>query len=471
MTTAVHEPAFVIDVVYEPAVARPAPGELSRKQSAAALQLIQRRRARAAAEEAEFILRLAQLCPDTADPPPDHPGARKAYWRTGREFPGVSEFFVDELAAVLGVGRGTAAHQAARAFTWRDGLPATCTALTRGDLDERRAQTLADTLEHTRPDVARRVEDVVLPEAGALGFAALKRRILEVLLELDPAWADRNRELAEKNADIFCEPGPDGRATLGGELNADEAAEGYDFMNTLARMAKSDGDPRPIGQIRSEIFSLLVRGAALSGAAGARADLTITAALESLEGTSTQPGTVNGYAITPEHLIALLRRVGALGLQTPEDGDLTFAVTDGEGNLLATLSLAQLQRRVGRGDGVDPPAATDSYTPTAAQRRLVATRDRSCRMPFCGQRVGWADLDHVVPHATGGKTTCANLCCLCRTHHRLKTLFKGWLFVMKDDGTLHVTTPSGVTRTTPPWAMRRRPAPPAPPPPDDPPPF
>src|SRR4051812_9242140 len=260
---------IVVDVVYRPSLLRPAAGALSKQQSAAALQLIQRQRARAAAEEAEFILRLAALCPDTEDPPPDHPGARKTHWRTGREFPGVSEFFLDELAAVLGVGRGTAAHKAARAFTWRESLPATFTALQRAELDERRAQILADTLEHTAPALAACVEDVVLPEAGALGFAALKRRILEVLLELDPASADRNRELAEKTSDVFVEPGPDGRATLGADLPAEEAAEGYDFINDLALLAKSDDDPRPIGQIRAEIYSLLVRGAAI-GAPGAR---------------------------------------------------------------------------------------------------------------------------------------------------------------------------------------------------------
>src|SRR3954449_1052404 len=200
-TTAAHEPSFVIDVVYESqrtVAARP-----PKERTAAWLQVIQRQGSRAAAEEAEFILRLAALCPDADDPPPDHPGAAKSYWRSARsEFPGVSEFFLDELAAVLGVGRGTAAHKAARAFTWRDSLPATFTALQRAELDERRAQILADTLEHTRPALAARVEDVVLPEAGALGFAALKRRILAVLLELDPAWADRNRELAEKNSDV-----------------------------------------------------------------------------------------------------------------------------------------------------------------------------------------------------------------------------------------------------------------------------
>src|SRR3954453_23765722 len=86
------------------------------------------------------MLGFAAYRPDTDDPPADHPGAKKTYWRSARsEFPGVSEFFVDELGAVLAVGRGTAAQKAARAFTWRHGLPATFTALKRGDIDERRA--------------------------------------------------------------------------------------------------------------------------------------------------------------------------------------------------------------------------------------------------------------------------------------------------------------------------------------------
>jgi hypothetical protein len=90
--------------------------------------------------------------------------------------------------------------------------------------------------------------------------------------------------------------------------------------------------------------------------------------------------------------------------------------------------------------------------------------------------VGWADRDHVIPHDCGGPTDCANLCCLCRSHHRLKTHARGWHFAMDPDGTLHVTTPSGVTRTTrPPGPRAPAPDPPeadGPPPPDgDPPPF
>src|SRR3954447_24482373 len=170
MTTTAGEPAFVLDVVYGSAVShRQTAARPPKERAPAALQLIQRQRAVAAAAEAELILRLAALCPDSEDPPPDHPGARKTYWRSARsEFAGVSEFFVDELGAVLGVGRATAAHKAARAFTWRDRLPATLGALKRGDLDERRAQILADTLEHTPVALARRVEAVVLPEGGEL---------------------------------------------------------------------------------------------------------------------------------------------------------------------------------------------------------------------------------------------------------------------------------------------------------------
>ena len=118
------------------------------------------------------------------------------------------------------------------------------------------------------------------------------------------------------------------------------------------------------------------------------------------------------------------------------------------------------------------PADRDGYSPSSRQETFVTTRDRTCRMPNCGQRVGWADLDHVIAHSCGGETSCTNLCCLCRTDHRLKTFARGWRFVMEPDGTLHVTTPSGVTRTTRPPGLRRPPpTPPPPEPDDDPPPF
>jgi hypothetical protein len=107
---------------------------------------------------------------------------------------------------------------------------------------------------------------------------------------------------------------------------------------------------------------------------------------------------------------------------------------------------------------LDRPAEVDRYDPTPVQQALIHTRDRTCRFPTCGQHVGWADADHVVPHAHGGATDCANLCCLCRSHHRLETFARGRRFTMSDDGVLTVTTPSGVTRTTRPPGLRPPPA-------------
>jgi hypothetical protein len=92
-------------------------------------------------------------------------------------------------------------------------------------------------------------------------------------------------------------------------------------------------------------------------------------------------------------------------------------------------------------------------------------------MPNCGQRVGWADHDHVVAHSVGGRTSCTNLCCLCRSDHRLKTFARRWWFRMDPDGTLHVTSPSGVTRVSRPPGLRPPEPPPPPDPAADPPPF
>ncbi len=172
---------------------------------------------------------------------------------------------------------------------------------------------------------------------------------------------------------------------------------------------------------------------------------------------------------------------------------MTLALAEEDGALRATTTLDQLRRLVrwgcpdhpdadamggdadatdGGGKGscgcavLDRPETVDRYTPSAAQQTFIHTRDRTCRFPTCGQRVGWADADHVIAHSCGGATDCANLCCLCRSHHRLKTHARGWHFAMSADGVLSVTTPSGITRTTRPPGMRPPPAAPDPPPPD-----
>src|SRR5690242_5424953 len=155
----------------------------SKRMAAVGLQSIQGQRAVLAAQEAEAILRIAQLCPADDDPPPDHPGAKKRGWSPQEERDGFSEFFLDELAMILNVGRGTAAFRARRAFCWRDQLPLTFAALKRGEIDERRAQELFLIVEHVHDALARRIDAALVGEACDLSVAELGRRARELLVE------------------------------------------------------------------------------------------------------------------------------------------------------------------------------------------------------------------------------------------------------------------------------------------------
>ncbi|WP_336033652.1 HNH endonuclease signature motif containing protein [Geodermatophilus sp. FMUSA9-8] len=467
-------------------------GVLSDAQAAAELARVQARKAMDAAYEAELVLRLAATRPADLDPPPGTPGARSGSWAPDPE---VSEFFTAELAVVLNVGRPTASTLAKRAWTYRESLPATWAALAAGQLDERRAMVLVDVLQWTNPALARRVEARLLPHATGWTVRTLRTRAVEALLELDPDAAQRKKDDATRTADVRIVPSPqDGMAVLIAELPAEVAAACMAVLDSLARLAKDAGDPRPISQLRTELYAAVFLRAGDPGRPAVTAHLQIIATLSALLGRSTEPGEVDGQPITAAHLRELLAQLDALGIHVPAGGSVTLAVTDDDGTLRATTPLDQARRLARRGcpdhpatdlatdedadtaddadcdcPVLDRPEPTDRYTPTRPQQRFVRTRDRTCRFPTCGQRAGWADADHVIPHASGGKTDCANLCCLCRSHHRLKTFARGWRFQMTPDGVLTVTTPSGITRTTRAPGMRPPPERDPPPKPDPPP--
>jgi hypothetical protein len=240
-------------------------------------------------------------------------------------------------------------------------------------------------------------------------------------------------------------------------------------VDAHARQAKADGDCRPIGQIRAEVMANLTLRPWDESHPAVTAELRVLAPLNSLlpdpadpaaDGRPSGVAEVDAEPITAAHLRALLTAIDAVcpgGLQAPFGGSLHLDLLGAGGGLLATLTRRELEQAVRRGcaqhpDGdcrcpvVQRPATIDGYSPSAAQRRWTTARDGGCRHPGCPNRAGWADLDHVIPHAEGGPTDCDNLCCLCRRHHRLKTFAPGWSFHLDADGAFLVTTPSGVTR-------------------------
>jgi hypothetical protein len=269
------------------------------------------------------------------------------------------------------------------------------------------------------------------------------------------------------------------------------AAACRDATDRYARMWKADGDDRPIGQLRTLVAADLLLRAWDTSRPPVTAHITIHAPLPSLlppraappsaEAPTASPagpdaaaradeperaGMVSGQPITAAHLRQLLRQWSDAGLDdlhAPDGGSLDVALTEpGTGRLRAVVTETALRRAAAQVcpqhaacdcPVLDAPPATQAYRPTAAQRRFIAARDRGCRHPGCSRPAIWTDADHVVAHDDGGETDCANLCTLCRRHHRLKTHAPGWMFAMTADGVLSVTTPSGVTRTTRPPGM------------------
>jgi hypothetical protein len=413
-------------------------------------------------------------------------------------------------------------------------LPATWAALADGLIDAPRANAIVRALGGQSVAAGGPVHPEVVAEveAQALGWAVageppvrLRERTAAALIAVDGAAADRRRRRAERQADVTVRAGADGMAELVTALPAPVAAACRETVDSYARMAKEDGDVRPIGQLRAQVLADLVLRPWDTRRTPVTAHVTVLAPLPALSNrpvpdparpagapTDADTATVDGAPITPGQLRGLLEQLDSLcpgGLQAPTGGTLDVSLLDPDtGALRATVTRAELgrlvhhgcrdhprrpDRRRGQAKDVPPgavgecgcpvlgsPSSADRYEPTPAQRRFVRVRDRSCRHPGCRRPAARTDLDHVLAHSAGGATDCANLCCLCRRHHRLKTHAPGWRFTMTPDGVLAVTTPTGVTRTTRPPGTRLPddwlltpigPAPSAARPPDDPAPF
>ncbi|WP_345771537.1 DUF222 domain-containing protein, partial [Geodermatophilus normandii] len=215
---------------------------------------------------------------------------------------------------ILDCGRPAAGQLAHRAWTCRTHLPATWAAMAGGELDEYRARMLVEVLEHTDPAVARRVEARLLPEAAQLTAGKLKKRALALLLELDAEAADRRREQARRRADVRVYPSPqEGMATVAADLPAEVAAACHALVDQLARMLEADGDPRPIGELRTLVFADLQQRPWDDTRPPVTAHLQITATLAALAGRSDESGEVNGLPITAAQLRDLLAHLDALG--------------------------------------------------------------------------------------------------------------------------------------------------------------
>jgi hypothetical protein len=148
VTVAELRPALRDEVVLPAGVlSRPSRlGELLRvdlmtaEQKAAHLQRVEEAESVLAAFKAELVVGLAADRPADNDRQGGQVGAASGDWAAELLDGGVSEFFADELAAVLNCSRTAATQLWERSTTLRRRLPATWAALADGELDWPRAR-------------------------------------------------------------------------------------------------------------------------------------------------------------------------------------------------------------------------------------------------------------------------------------------------------------------------------------------
>ena len=123
---------------------------------------------------------------------------------------------------------------------------------------------------------------------------------------------------------------------------------------------------------------------------------------------------------------------------------------------LGAATLATIKSWVGHHQVVIQPVlnlqrrdAVDSHDPPPWMRDLVILRDGHCVFPRCTRDARACDLDHIDPYdpdGPPGQTHPDNLACLCRRHHRAKTLGL-WRYTRTPDGDYLWHGPHGITVT------------------------
>ncbi len=335
------------------------------------------------------------------------------------------EHGVVDVATTLSVSTGAAHALAHLGEVLETRLPGVRRALAAGLLDLSRVRVVVDRTESvTDPVVLRAVErqvlDAVLAEGRCTTRGQVQLAVDRAVAEHDPAALVERRRRAVADRTVQVRPGADGMSSVWGLL---PAAEGVTLDARLRELALGvcGEDPRTLAQRRADALLALARGhRGLACACGSPVCPT-----------SATPTT--HHRCPP--LVQVVVDASVLAGATDLPGVLVgHGVIDAD-SVRALAQDARWQRLLAL-DGLPVLPTQGRYRPSPRLAAAVRARDGHCRFPGCTVPAAGCDLDHVVPHARGGETSPANLACVCRRHHGLKTATT-WSAVMDPDATLH----------------------------------
>jgi len=318
-----------------------------------------------------------------------------------------SEWAADEVAAAMRWTRNMALARLHLAVTVTTRLPGTLAALSRGELELRAVQALAEITDPLDDRTARAVEDAVLPKAGKWNTSELRRAARRAVLRLDPDGAEQRHTVRKRERCVEITPLDDAMAELRAYLPAADATTICQRLDAFAEAAPAD-DQRTMAQRRADVFVDLLLG----HDGGKNVLVQVTVPATTLMGADDQPGELAGFGPIPA---SVARDLAA-------SGTWKRMLTDPMSGALLDYG-------------------TTRYRPPTGLADFVRARDHHCVFPGCSRPADACDLDHHTPHPHG-PTSDKNLGCLCRHHHRLKHE-AGW--TLEYENGAHIwTTPNGV---------------------------
>ena len=352
------------------------------------------------------------------------------------------EFAVTEMAAALCTSRRHVGELAAMGMALESRLPAVRRAWAAGELDVARVRVIVERTQEVSLEHLEEVERLILERARTTPAGRLGPVADRIVNRVEPEAVFRRREAATLDRRVVVSPAPDGMAEVWGRL---PAVDGRVLDQRLDAMARSvcPEDPRTHAARRADALTSLATGVELTCRCGCdcegersaqpRVQLIITG--RGLFGDTDEPGVLLGHGSVDAPLVS----------SVAADAEWFSADVD-------PCSGALVDLRPFDSDRIDLDDHPLRYAAGAALSRLVRLRDGGCRFPGCGIPAQRCDLDHLVPFnhgqpERGGHTVRDNLFCLCRYHHRAKTLGV-WSYEHLGGATLEWTSPTGSTYTT-----------------------
>ena len=400
----------------------------------------------------ELAYQWAILHPATADTGVETPGgpaldvldADESLGGAGT--PAVAAFTPEAFATALGISPSSAAGLIGDALDLRHRLPALWARVVRLEIPAWQARRVAQQTRRLPMAGARWVDDQLATRTGA-GPVIVDRLVAQAIARFDPEEHQRREDRGKRSWDVnLTHPEPTefaGSSDLTARGDTLALTQFYDLVCAIAHQLWLDGDTDPLGVRKITALGLIT--ALLSGQAALDVESVIGTVVKK------QSGKVKVYV-----------HVDATDLDLDSEGGSAFAV--GQVERLGPATLAKIRTWVGHHQVTIRPVlnlhrgdAVDGHDPPPWMRELVILRDGHCVFPGCTRDARGCDLDHITPYDENGppdQTRPDNLACLCRRHHRAKTLGL-WRYTRTPDGhylwhgpdgAAYLVTPTGTHR-------------------------